>query len=169
MNPKDEIQILIQNEEKKWEDYEIRNENFRIRQVDNFQPLRVLLNALVISIEPEYIKTNILDDHATIEIGNEMDRSSCISWTIQPNFKTQESKEEYWNINLWQNKLSVEQVAGFKIQEKRGDDREKNAEFETDKETITYLAQEIAKRIAYYRYRKNVKSRKEAGSLLTAS
>ncbi|MBC8283059.1 MAG: hypothetical protein H8E32_04540 [Nitrospinae bacterium] len=156
MNPKEKIQQLIQTETEKWEDHEIRNENFRVRQVDNFQPLSVLLNELVASIEPEYIKINILDDHATIEVGNEIDRSSCIRWTIQPNFKKSESKEEYWNIIRWQKKVNAEAESGFKVQEKRGDDDEKNSEFGTENETIDYLAQEIAKRIAYYRYRKNV-------------
>ncbi|MBT5551381.1 MAG: hypothetical protein HOJ79_12995 [Nitrospina sp.] len=155
MNPKDEIQKLIQTEMEKWEDYEIKNENFRIRQVDNFQPLRALLNNLVTSIEPEYIKTTFLDDHATIEVGNEIDSSSCISWTIQPNFKIQEGKEEYWNSNRWQNKVNIEAEPGFKVQEKRGDNGETNSEFGTENELISYLAPEIAKRVAYYRYRKN--------------
>lgn len=155
MNPKDEIQKLIQTETKKWEDYESKNEDFRARQVDNFQPIRTLLNDLVASIEPEYIKTKILDDQATIEVGNEIDRSSCISWTVQPNFKTQESKEEYWNTNLWQNKVNVEAEPGFKVLEKRGNNGETNSEFGTENEIFNYLAQEIAKRVAYYRYRKN--------------
>ncbi len=156
MNPKDEIQKYIQTEMKKWEDYEVKNENFRIRQVENFQPIRTLLNDLVASIEPEYIKTNILDEHATIEVGNEIDRSSCISWNIQPNFKAQESQEEYWDTNLWQNKVNVETEPGFKVQEKRGDGEETKSEFGTENELINYFAQEIAKRVAYYRYRKNV-------------
>lgn len=155
MKPKDEIQKLIQAEMKKWEDYEIKNEKFRILQADNFQLLRALLNDLVASIEPEYIKTNILDDHATLEIGNEIDRSSFISWAIQPNFKIQESKEEYWNTNRWQNKANIEVGPGFKVQEKRGDGGETNSEFGTENEIINHLASEIAKRIAFYRYRKN--------------
>ncbi len=156
MNPKDEIQKLIQAEMKKWEDYEDKNDKLRIHQADNFKFICALLNDLVASIEPEYTKTNILDGHATLKVGNDIDRSSFISWTIQPNFITLESKEEYWNTNLWQDKVNIEAEPGFKVQEKRGDDVETNSEFGTENDLINYLAQEIAKRVAFYRYRKNV-------------
>lgn len=156
VNPKDEVEKLIQSELKKWVDYDSKNKNFHINQIDNFRPFRALLNDLVASIEPEYVKASILDDHAMIEISNEIDSSSRISWHIQPNFKKQEDKEEYWDTNLWQNKVNVEAVAGFKVQTKRGNDREKNSEFGTENELISHLAQEIARRVAYYRYRKAV-------------
>ncbi len=155
MDPKEEIQKLLQTEMDNWTEYETKGENFRISQKERFQPIRILLKDLVSSIEPEYIETNILDDHATIEVSNEMDCSSSIKWTIQPNFKVLERNEEYWAINLWQNKINVEQAPGFKVEEKRGDGSDHLSEFGTENELILYLAQKIAKRIAYYRYKKN--------------
>ena len=156
MDPKDEIQKLIQTEMDIWAEYETKNKNFRISQVDRFKPLRILLEELVSSIEPEYVQSTILDDQATIEISNETACSSCIKWTIQPNFKTLERHEEYWAINLWQKKINLEQAPGFKVEEKRGDGSDHNSEFGTENELILYLAQKIAKRIAYYRYTKGL-------------
>jgi hypothetical protein len=154
MNPKDEIQKLIQSELEKWENYDIKNENFRVGQTARFQPLRSLLNELLASIEPEYIKSNVLEDRAEIEVGHENNGTSKIHWTIQPNFKTQERQEEYWSLNLWQHKVNLEEAPGFTVNEKQGEDRERTLEFNTAQEVILCLAQEIAKRVAFYRYTK---------------
>ena len=154
MDPKSEIQKLIQAELEKWERYEIKNESFRVGQTARFQLLRTLLNELLTSIEPEYIKSNLLEDRATIEVSHENDGSSKMHWTIQPNFKTQERQEEYWSLNLWQRKVSLEETPGFTVNEKQGEDRERTLEFGTADEVIHCLAQEIAKRVAFYRYAK---------------
>jgi len=154
MNPKDEIQKLIQSELGKWENYDKKNENYQVGQTARFQSLRSLLNELLISIEPEYIKSNVLEDRAEIEVSHENDGPSKMHWTIQPNFKIQERQEEYWSLNLWQHKVSLEETPGFKVNEKQGDDRERILEFKTAQEVILCLAQEIAKRIAFYRYTK---------------
>ena len=154
MDPKSEIQNLIQTELKKWENYDKKNETFRVSQLARFQPLRNLLNELIASIEPEYIKSSILEDRATIEVSHKNDDSSRMKWAIEPNFKIQGRQEEYWNLNLWQNKVSLEEVPGFKVNEKQGEDRERTLEFETEEEVIHSLAPEIAKRVAFYRYSK---------------
>lgn len=152
MDPKSEIQKLIQAELKKWESYDKKNETFRVSQLARFNPLRKLLNELIASIEPEYIKSSILEDRATIEVSHNNDDLSKMSWAIEPNFKAQERQEEYWSRNLWQHKVSLEEVSGFKVNEKQGNDRERTLEFETADEVIHSLAQEIAKRVAFYRY-----------------
>ncbi len=154
MDPKSEIQKLIQTELKKWESYDKKNETFRVSQLARFQSLRNLLNELIASIEPEYIKSSILEDRATIEVSHENDDSSKMHWTIQPNFKAQERQEEYWSRNLWQHKVSLEETPGFTVNEKQGEDRERTLEFGTADEVIHCLAQEIAKRVAFYRYAK---------------
>ena len=154
MDPKNEIQKLIQAEQKKWETYDKKNETFRVGQLARFQSLRNLLSELITSIEPEYIKSNILEDRATIEVSHENDDSSRMSWAIEPNFKAQERQEEYWSLNLWQHKVSLEEAPGFKVSEKQGEDRERTLEFGTADEVILCLAQEIAKRVAFYRYAK---------------
>lgn len=152
MDPKSEIQKLIQAELKKWESYDKKNEAFRGSQLARFKPMRSLLNELIASIEPEYIKSNILEERATIEVSHKNDESSRMSWAIEPNFKAQERQEEYWSLNLWQHKVSLEEVPGFKVNEKQGEDRERTLEFETEEEVILCLAQEIAKRVAFFRY-----------------
>ena len=152
MNPKIEIQKLIQAELEKWERYDKKNETFRVGQLARFQSLRNLLNELIASIEPEYIKSNILEDRAMIEVSHDNDNSSSMSWTIQPNFKAQERQEEYWSLNLWQHKVSLEEINGFKVNEKQGEDHERTLEFGTADEVIRCLAQEIAKRVAFFRY-----------------
>ena len=154
MDPKSEIQKLIQSELEKWESYDKKNETFRVGQLARFQSLRNLLNELIASIEPEYIKSDILEDRARIEVSHDNDNSSSMSWAIEPNFKTQERQEEYWSLNLWQHKVSLEEVPGFKVNEKQGEDRERTLEFGTADEVIHCLAQEIAKRVAFYRYTK---------------
>ncbi len=152
MDPKSEIQKLIQAELKKWESYDKKNEAFRGSQLARFKSMRSLLNELIASIEPEYIKSNILEDRATIEVSHKNDDSSRMSWAIEPNFKAQERQEEYWSLNLWQHKVSLEEVPGFKVNEKQGEDRERTLEFDTEEEVILCLAQEIAKRVAFFRY-----------------
>jgi hypothetical protein len=154
VNPKDEIQKLIQKELQKWADYDRKNEELHARQVIRFQHLRNLLDELIVSIEPEYIKATILDDHATIEVSHEDDNSSRMSWSIEPNYKTQERQKEYWRLNLWQHKVSLEEAPGFKVKEKQGEDSERTLEFGTEDEVILCLAPEIAKRVAFYRYAK---------------
>lgn len=154
MNPKDEIQNLIQSELEKWERYDIKNENFRVSQTARFRPLGSLLNELLTSIEPEYIKANILEDGAAIEVSHDNDNSSKITWKIEPNFNIQGRMEEYWSLNLWQHKVHLEEAPGFKVKEKQGEDRERTLEFGTTDEVIHCLAQEIAKRVAFYRYTK---------------
>ncbi len=153
VNPKDKIQKLIQAELQKWEDYDRKNEGLRARQVARFQPLRSLLDELTASIEPEYIKAIILDDRATIEVSHENNNSS-MKWTIEPNYKIQGRQQEYWRLNLWQDKVSLEEAPGFKVKEKQGDDGERALEFGTADEVIQCLAQEMAKRVAFYRYTK---------------
>jgi len=154
VDPKSEIQKLIQAELKKWENYDKKTEQFRIGQLARFQSLRNLLNELIAPIEPEYIKSNILEDRATIEVSHENDDSSRMSWVIEPNFKSQERQEEYWSLNLWQHKVSLEEASGFKVKEKQGQNSERTLEFEAEDEVIHCLAPEIAKRVAFYRYTK---------------
>ena len=154
VEPKNEIQELIQSELKKWKRYDIKNENFRVGQTARFQPLGSLLNKLLTSIEPEYIKANILEDRATIEVSHDNDNSSKIIWKIEPNFNIQAMKEEYWSLNLWQHKVNLEEAPGFKVKEKQGEERERTLEFGTTDEVIHCLAQEIAKRVAFYRHTK---------------
>ena len=154
MDPKSKIQKLIQAEQEKWERYDIKNESFRVGQTARFKPLCSLLSELLASIEPEYIKSNLLEDRATIEVSHENDASSKMHWTIQPNFKAQERQEEYWSLNLWQHKVSLEEAPGFTVNEKQGEDREQTLKFGTADEVIHCLAQEIAKRVAFYRYEK---------------
>ena len=154
MNPKDEIQKHIQSELEIWERYDIKNESFRVGQTARFQPLRSLLNELLASIEPEYIKAKILEDRATIEVSHDNDNSSRITWEIEPNFNIQARKEEYWSLNLWQHKVSLEEAPGFKVKERQGEDRERALEFKTTDEVIHCLAPGIAKRVAFYRHAK---------------
>jgi len=154
VDPKNEIQKLIQTELQKWADYDRRNEELRARQVVRFQPLRKLLDELIGSIEPEFIKATILDDHATIEVSHEDNNSSRMSWAIEPNYKIQGRQKEYWKLNLWQHKVSLEEAPGFKVKEKQGEDGERTLELGAEDEVILCLAPEIARRVAFYRYSK---------------
>ncbi|MBC8288170.1 MAG: hypothetical protein H8E42_11915 [Nitrospinae bacterium] len=153
MGTKKEMHKLIQEELEKWSDYDRKNEGLRANQIARFQSIRVLIEELIALIEPEYVKVNFLDDRATIEVGDENDCLSNITWTIQPNFTVQERMEEYWNINLWQNKINLEEADGFRVEEKRGNDGVRPLEFGEENEVINYLAPEIAKRVAFYRYK----------------
>ncbi|PIP71623.1 MAG: hypothetical protein COW89_10935 [Nitrospinae bacterium CG22_combo_CG10-13_8_21_14_all_47_10] len=154
MDPKDEIQKLIQVELENWQDYDKKNEDFRVSQVARFQPLRTLLNKLVASIEPEYINTNILEAHAMVEVKNGDENVSRMSWEIEPNFKVLGEEEEYWSPNLWQKKVNLKEAPGFKVEETRGKSGGRTLEFETEQDVIHCLVQEIAKRVAFYRYEK---------------
>lgn len=155
MNPKDKIKELIQAELQKWEEYEKKIEEFRAQQISRFKPLQSLLKEIVASIEYEYIKADISENRATIELSNNESSADKISWTIEPNFITQEMKEEYWKINLWQNKINLAVAPGFKLKERQGEGRELLFELGTMDEVIHHLVQNIAQRVAFYRHSKN--------------
>lgn len=159
VSPKDEVQNLIQAELRKLENYDRKSETFSSGQLARFQPLRVLLSELVSPIEPEYIKASILEDRATIEVGNGDDVSSRVRWEIEPNYKVQEDREEYWCLNLWQQQTSLEAIPGFKMAEKRGGDGERFFVLAGESEVIQCISQEIAKRVAFYRH----KQKRQAG------
>ncbi len=154
MNPKEEIQKLIQAELINWQNYDKKNEDFRISQIARFQPLRTLLNELVASIEPEYIKAEILEACATVEVHNGGENISRMSWKIEPNFKIMEGQKEYWSPNLWQKRVNMAESSGFKVEETQGGNSGRALELETEDEVIHCLVQEIAKRVAFYRYEK---------------
>lgn len=156
VNPKDKINKLIQAELQKWEDYDKKMEDFRAHQISRFKPLQSLLKEIVASIEKEYIKADILENRATIEISNNDSTADRISWIIEPNLITQGMKEEYWKSNLWQNKINLAVAPGFKLKERQGEDRELLLELGTVDEVIHHLAHNIAKRVAFYRHNKNL-------------
>jgi len=156
VDPKEEIQKLIQTEMENWQNYDKKNEDFRVSQTVRFQPLQNLLKELVASIEPEYITADILETRATVEVKNGDENVSRMSWEIEPNFKILEDKKEYWSPNLWQKKVNLDEAPGFKVKETRGEGSQRALEFETEGEVILCIVQEIAKRVAFYRHKKNV-------------
>ena len=58
-----------------------QDEQYYQRAQEYFRPLRPLLEEMVSTLKSQFIKSNLYDDHATLEVGSEEDKTQ---WIIRP-------------------------------------------------------------------------------------
>jgi hypothetical protein len=157
MSLKEEIEKLIKTEQQELERADHLQDEFRKRQRERFKPMLVLLQELLKSIDNTYLKINIREDSASIEVDEEEENIlPDIRWNIEPNFEIDMSRE---NIS----KGLFFDVPGFRVEEIRSyeypdyDVTEKTKIFTSVTEVGEYLIQNIAKQIAGYRHRESKK------------
>jgi hypothetical protein len=101
MSLKDEIENLIKAERDKLETLDQKSREFYERQRQRFIPMRVIIEEISKSVEPEYIRVLIHESDAEIKLGR---RNSIghfeedIRWQIEPNYEWQpfqNGKEEF--------------------------------------------------------------------------
>jgi len=156
---KEEIEKLIQSEQQKTEERDQKHADHRDRQRNRFRPLRTLLEELVAAVEPNYIKSHILNDRVTIEIGRkEGDYFSADKrWEIQPDYGVRLTAEKGDSL--------VYEKPGFRVEERNYyhtpefDVSEYTHTFETEQETAQYVIKQIAEQVAHYRYLESLTAR----------
>ena len=89
MGLKDEMEKLIQNEQRRLEYRDNKRKNFHERQHERFQPIRKLVEELATSIEPDYLKVTVGDERAEIAVGTPLGQfiETDMEWYIEPNFR----------------------------------------------------------------------------------
>ncbi len=149
MSLKDEIEKLIQDEQRKIRDRDRETKKYYSKLRECFAPLRKLLEQLVVSIEKPYIKSRIDDQKATLEVGREENGRflADVRWEIEPHYSTDTADHEE----------SLSQPVVFSIGEthyfRMEDEVLENAErFDTDHAVVEYLMRCIAEKIAHYRH-----------------
>ena len=154
MSLKDEIENIIRTERGKLENRDQGNREYRERQRDRFQPLRALLEEFVTAIGPKYLKANIGDDRAIIEVGRRKKDSEYLEcdyrWTIEPDYGIKMRSDASESL--------FEEKAGVRVEEKQYfrfpeyDTSEKAHHFEADEEAFQHLVETTAKEVAHYQH-----------------
>lgn len=157
MSLKEEIEKLIQMEQRKLATSERKENDFRARQQQRFAPLRKVLDELLISVESRYLRGRISDQSATIEVGKTLSGSfeTDIRWEIEPNFGT--------SLSAKKQEGRFREEAGFRVEEteyfhslelfhpESADPSEQTHIFATESQVGEYLAKKVAKKVAFYR------------------
>jgi len=92
MSLKDEIEKLIRAERDKLETRDQKNREFYERQGQRFIPMRVIIEEIPKSVEPEYIRVSIQESDARIELGQKNSKGyfeEDVRWEIEPNYEWQ--------------------------------------------------------------------------------
>ena len=152
MSLKDEIEKLLQQEQQRIEERDQRHVEYHERQRQRFQPLRILLEELVVSVDSKHIESRIFDDHATLEIGKK--KEDCFSaetrWEIEPNFDVRFHSEKSENLFYEQPGFRVEETNYFELPEY--DVSEHEHVFNTEQETAEYIIKKIVEKMPHYRH-----------------
>ncbi len=161
---KDEIEKLIQQEQRKIEERDQRHAEHHERQRQRFQPLRALLEELVASVDSNHIESRIFDDHATIEVGKKKKDyfSAETTWEIEPNYGVTLSAEKGESLFYEQLGFHVEETSYFDAPESHVSER--THIFDTEQETAEYIIKHIAEKMAHYRYLDELAARRAKGA-----
>ncbi len=152
MSLKDEIEKLIQQEQRKIEERDQRDAEYHERQRQRFQPLRAFLEELVASVDTNHIKSRIFDGYATLDVGRKKkdDFLLEITWEIKPNFGFTSSAEKGESLFYEQPGFHVEETHYFDAPEYHVS--ESTHIFDTEQETAEYIIKKIAEQMAHYRH-----------------
>jgi hypothetical protein len=152
MSLKDEIEKLIQSEQRKIDQRDQKHAEYHERHQQRFTPLRSLIEELVAAVDSNHIESRIFDDHATLGVGRKKNEyfSSETQWEIQPDYDVSFGVEK--GQSLFQEK------PGFRVEETNYYDApeydviERTHRFATEQETAEYLIKQIAEKMAHYRH-----------------
>lgn len=153
MSLKDEIERIISAERKKLEVKDKDHADHHERQCQRFQSMRVLLQEIVASVQPDYLQAQINEWSATLELGDKKRGRHAyphIRWKIEP----------YQELALSNDDTPFfEEKPGFRVEEMRNhfylpepEIEENTYVFATETETAQYLVTEIAKEVAQHRH-----------------
>jgi hypothetical protein len=145
MSLKDELEKIIQAELGKRENEDRREKDSLEQHHKRFQPMRALLEELAQSVEPCYLKVDIYEGLAKLELREPNRMNWDIRWHVAPNHNYVPG--------------IVIPKPGIRVEEQRNywilpdpDISEKLHIFANEQEAMTYLVTEIAKKVASYRY-----------------
>jgi hypothetical protein len=152
MNLKDDIDKLISSERALLEQRDAKAKEFDELQKARFLPLRTILEQLNKSVDPTYLRVQLTDYHASIEVGRRGDDSFEVNaqWKIEPKFTPREEPEDGEALFEAQPGFSVEEVTTCHRPEFR--QLERAYTFETEREVILHLLKAMAKWIAHYQH-----------------
>src|SRR5262249_8515177 len=115
---------------------------------ERFGAMRLLLEDLSSSLDPQFFKMHIGEHVAFVEIGMPGPAKSFdteVRWQIEPNCKLQ--------FNTASEETDYEEEPGFKVEQTSFpafEPIEKHMVFETEAQTLEYLAHKIGEKIAFY-------------------
>jgi len=155
MSLKDEIEKIVAAERKKLEEKDQADADFHTRQRLRFEPLRVLLTDLSNSIEPTYLKVNLFNESASIELGKLTDgvKGTDTRWEIYPGkaFVSKLDREQGIQGTYKEyHKFMIEETEYYWFPEYH--DKERRLEFSLESEVLEYLAKKITGKVAFYRH-----------------
>ena len=152
MSLKDEIDKLISAERALLEKRDAKEKEFDELQKARFLPLRAVLEQLIKSVDPTYLRVQLTDYHASIEVGRHADNSFEVNeqWKIEPKFTPREEPESGEALFEAQPGFSVEEVTMRHHPEFKH--LEHAYTFETEGQVIRHLLKEMAKWIAHYQH-----------------
>jgi hypothetical protein len=147
---KDEIEKLIRDERDELKTCGRKNREFYERQKERFIPMRVIIEEISKSVEPECIRVSIHESDARIELGRKNNNGyfeEDVRWEIEPNYEWQPPcKSDY---------LRCEQ-AGFRVEERvtfrypNYDTYEHTYTFNDEQAVAEYLIKKMAEKVGSY-------------------
>ena len=169
MSLREEIEKLILLEQEKLATHERKENEFHARQRERFAALRKVLDELLGSVESAYLRGQVSDQSATIEVGKSTHSRSFetdIRWEIEPNFGTRSSGKEDEGL--------FHEEGGFRVQETQyynslglfhpesAEPSERTHVFATELQVCEYLAKRVAEKVAFYRHSAGLANRAKA-------
>ena len=150
MSLKDEIDKLISAERALLKQRDAKENEYNELQKARFLPLRTDLGQLIKSVDPTYLRVQLTDYHASIEVGRHGSDSFEVNvqWKIEPKFAPREEPEDGEALFEAQPGFSVEEVTTYHRPEFR--QLEHSYTFETEGEVIRHILKDMAKWIAHY-------------------
>jgi hypothetical protein len=152
MNLKDEIDKLISAERARLAQRDAKEKEFDELQKARFLPLRAVLEQLIKSVDPSYLRFQLTDYHASIEVGTHGNDNFEVNvqWRIEPKFTPREEPEDGEALFEAQPGFSVEEVTTCHRPEFR--QLKHTYTFETERQVILHMLKEMAKWIAHYQH-----------------
>ena len=155
MSLKDELDEIVRVERAKLETADRLDAEFPERQRQRFRALRALVEELGAAGDPRFLRTQIEDDGATVEVGRlKRDLSSFVTdmqWEMRPNYSI--------HVDATSLNYRFRDEPGFRLAETRcprfpADEAVTTMlVFETETLLIGHLVRAIATRIAAYQHR----------------
>lgn len=144
-NLKDEIEKLVQLEEKNIESKNKKNSEFHERQRERFAPLRTTLEEIVNAIDPSLVQAKIRVSSARLEIGRTRNGHfrAETRWEIEPSYR---HPDGIAGDRAEESGFAVEATTYFQFADV--DHLERSLTFKNDQALVDYLMGEIAKKIA---------------------
>lgn len=150
MSLKDEIDKLIQAEREHLEQRDAKDYEFDELQKARFLPLRAVLEEVIKAVDPAYLRVELKDHQATIEVGKHWD--NCfevdIRWCIEPMSTPRLEAEAGEALFEAQPGFSIEEVETFQLPE--FNQFEHTYTFETEGEVVQHILKKMTENIAHY-------------------